>query len=146
MKTLQKVFSIHQTIFILFLAVACTFVEVQSQILTVTQSDYVATSQEDENMIQSYPNPVVTTLNLAVADNFELEEIQVYTLGGELVAELTVNSDQLPTSIHLDLENGTYQFLGIGAFFGKVNWGLAFTVGIGIIVIAGNGTGSGDGG
>ena len=30
-------------------------------------------------------------------------------------------------------------FLGIGAFFGKVNWGLAVTVAIGIILIAGAG-------
>lgn len=31
-------------------------------------------------------------------------------------------------------------FLGIGAFFGKLNWGLAVIVGVGIIVIFGSAT------
>lgn len=110
----------------------------QSQTITIIKGESIADSPNNV-LIQAYPNPVETELTLETVSNFELETILIYDNEGILVEEISIASNSLPVSTEVHLEPGSYNFKGSGAFFGKVNWGLALTVGIGIILIAGNG-------
>lgn len=130
--------------FVLTILFLCTSKNLlaQSQTVTIIQGESIAESTDDV-LVQAYPNPVTTHLTLESPSNFELETVLIYDADGTLVDEIQLEGNQFPLSAGVNLGNGTYHLLGIGAFFGKVNWGLAITVAIGIIVITGADSGTG---
>ena len=63
-------------------------------------------------------------------DHFEALAIEDYKL-----QDLKGGDDEVTTT---NEDTEAIIFLGIGAFFGKVNWGLALTVSVGIIASTSN--------